>query len=373
MIKKKSKYLITLFLPNLTGGGAEHVAVRLANALASSNLAVDLVLVQSKGPYLESIDDRVNVVDLKCGDRFSTLKSFPKLIKYLYKNKPSVLFSTLFRANVIVALAVKFSLVNIRLILRHPNMLYPVNDDSCSFYTNLIKRLAIRAAQQASAVVLTSQMMRDELVSLASFKPERLHVIPNPVPIDNILEMANKKLEHFLFENNSAPVILAVGRLSSQKGFTTLIKAFAEVVKKTSARLLILGEGEQRTELENLAKQLNVDDKIIMPGFVENPFSFMKHTAVFVLPSKWEGFPNVLVEAMACGAPIVATDCPGGSAEILEHGKWGRLVAVDSVAELAEAILKTIDDKDLPKVQQRVCDFSADKVIQQYLKVIFGH
>jgi glycosyltransferase involved in cell wall biosynthesis len=165
------------------------------------------------------------------------------------------------------------------------------------------------------------------------------------------------------------PVILGVGRLTVQKDFPTLIRAFARVRQKRNARLLILGEGELRSELNALVAELGLQADVALPGFVENPFVFMRHASLFVLSSAWEGFGNVLVEAMACGMPVVSTDCPSGPAEILQNGKWGRLVPVGDVQALSEALLATLEESTHPDVAARAAECSVDRAVEGYLRV----
>lgn len=365
MLKNKT---IVVFLPNLAGGGAEHVAVRIANELTVQGNKVDFVLAQVKGTYVNEISDKVNIVDLKCSDRFSTLKSLPKLIKYLKKHKPEVLFSTLFRANTISALAIKIACVDTRLILRHPNMLYPEGSKDLSFYSKISKITAVWAAKQADVLVLTSKAMKGELLKYSSFNNDKIKIIPNPLPIDEIQNKAKELSGHEWLDNKEAPVVLAVGRLNYQKNFESLIKAFAELRKQKESRLVILGEGEERANLEALIKELNVQDFISMPGFSSNPYSFMSRCDVFVLPSRWEGFPNVLVEAMVCGTQVVATDCPGGSAEILENGKYGQLVEVGDVFGLIVAIECVLNKGFDTSPSVKCNEFHISKVISSYLQ-----
>ena len=165
-------------------------------------------------------------------------------------------------------------------------------------------------------------------------------------------------------------MILGVGRLTQAKDFPTLIRAFALVRKKRAARLMILGEGEERPKLEALVRELGLEREVTLPGFVDNPYKYMKRAAVFVLSSKWEGFGNVLVEAMALGTPVVSTDCPSGPAEILENGRWGRLVPVGDVYALAEAIIETLDEEHHPDVANRAKDFAVELAVEKYINVL---
>jgi len=165
---------------------------------------------------------------------------------------------------------------------------------------------------------------------------------------------------------------LAVGRLVYQKNFQLLIDAFAEVRKTCNARLMILGDGEERDELEAKVKSLNIRDDIEMPGFVENPYSYMKNAAVYVLSSRYEALPTVLIEAMYCGTQLVAVDCPSGPREILLDGKYGELVPPESRGELANAIVRALEREEF-KQDPAACDrFTDHNVIKQYLDALLG-
>ena len=180
--------------------------------------------------------------------------------------------------------------------------------------------------------------------------------------------------DHPWFAPGAPPVILGAGRLTEQKDFPTLIRAFALVRKKHPARLMILGEGEERSKLETLVQELGLEKEVSLPGFVDNPYKYMKRAAVFVLSSRWEGFPNVLVEAMALGTPVVSTDCPNGPAEILENGKWGELVPVGETQSLASAVLRTLDRVDVVRVKgaaERADQFRVESIIREYFCALF--
>ncbi|NJS16372.1 MAG: glycosyltransferase [Nostocaceae cyanobacterium CSU_2_110] len=173
------------------------------------------------------------------------------------------------------------------------------------------------------------------------------------------------------FEKNSPPVFLAVGRLTEQKDFSTLIKAFSLVRKEKLARLIILGEGEARGQLEATIKNLGISEDVLLPGFTDNPYAYMYNANAFVLSSRWEGLPTVLIEAMACGCPVVATDCPSGPQEILAAGKYGELVCCGDVLALSKAMLNVLDNPINSEIlTQRTQDFSFDKAVSRYLELI---
>jgi len=231
-----------------------------------------------------------------------------------------------------------------------------------------------RLYPQAHNIVAVSQGVAEDLSTLIQLSPDRVTVIYNPVITPNLLEQALAPLTHPWFEREQPPVILGAGRLSLQKDFPTLLRAFALVRQHRPARLVILGEGEERANLERLAIELGIQNDVSMPGFVDNPFAFMAKASVFVLSSAWEGFGNVLVEALACGCPVVATDCRSGPREILDNGRYGRLVPVGDHEALAKAILETLDNPDFPADRQtriqRAMEFSVDAAVDKYLKVL---
>ena len=168
-------------------------------------------------------------------------------------------------------------------------------------------------------------------------------------------------------------MILAVGRLSDAKDFPTLLKAIVRMNEKRKVKCIILGEGELREKLQGMIEQLSLSGTVDLHGFVGNPYAYLAKADLFVLSSRREGFPNVLVEAMACGTPVVATDCPSGPAEILENGKYGPLVPVGDAQALADAMLRTLDDH-LPAetLIARAEEFSVEKIADQYIDLLFS-
>jgi glycosyltransferase involved in cell wall biosynthesis len=223
---------------------------------------------------------------------------------------------------------------------------------------------------RADGVVAVSAGVADDLAQAIDLPRARIAVVYNPVVTPAVLEQSLAELRDPWFAAGEPPVILGVGRLTVPKDFPTLIRAFARLRRTRPARLLILGEGELRAELEALAGELGLTDEVRLPGFADNPFAYMRRSDLFVLSSTWEGFGNVLVEAMACGTPVVSTDCPSGPAEILEHGKWGRLVPVSDVEALADAMLATLDAPTRPDVAVRAAEFNVASAVEGYLAVM---
>ena len=196
-------------------------------------------------------------------------------------------------------------------------------------------------------------------------------MLNNPVVTPDLLEQAAAPLDHPWFGPDQPPVILGVGRLHPQKDYPTLLRAFAKLRAQRQARLVIIGEGGERPALESLAAELGVDGDVDLPGFTRNPYRFMGRAAIVALSSRWEGSPNILVEAMACGTPVVATDCPSGPAETLENGRYGRLVPMGDPAALADALGRTLDAP--PPVDDLIArsrDFEMAAASLAYLRVL---
>ncbi len=215
----------------------------------------------------------------------------------------------------------------------------------------------------------------EDLKKVLGFDSPKFRVIYNPIVDEELLRKAEEPVDHPFFGEGRPPVILAAGRLHVSKDFPTLLRAFSLVRREVPSRLLILGEGEKRRELEELAEELGIREDLDMPGFVKNPYKYMRRASVFVLSSQWEGLPTVLVEAMACGCPVVSTDCPSGPAEILQGGECGLLVPPRNAEELAAAILRVLKDKTLAqelreKGKIRAMDFTVERAVREYIRLV---
>ncbi|MGG4025966.1 glycosyltransferase, partial [Geobacillus stearothermophilus] len=222
----------------------------------------------------------------------------------------------------------------------------------------------------ADHVIAVSNGVADDLSKTLNFSRSKIKVIYNPVVTDDLFEKADEEVDHRWFQDKQYPVILAVGRLTEQKDYPTLIKAFYHVRQQRKAKLVILGDGEKREELLNLVKDMGLEQDVDIIGFVQNPYAYMKRCSVFVLSSKWEGLPTVLVEALACGANVISTDCPSGPREILDNGNYGKLVQVGDVEALTESILRCFSgsyDIDLDKLLSRSNDFHVEKIAREYI------
>lgn len=358
---------VAIYLPSLRGGGAERVMVTLANGFAMRGLVVDLVLVSAEGPYLDEVAQGVRIVDLGAK---RVLTSLWPLMRYLRETHPRAVLSAMSHANVVAILARALARVRIRLVVSERANVSQAQQTSNALRERAILPLMRCLYPRADGVVAVSSGVADDLTHATGLPRDSIRVLYNPVVTASLIEQAAAPPDHPWFASAQPPVVLGVGRLTYLKDFTALIRAFATVRAQRHCRLLILGEGELRTELEALVAGLGLTQDVDLPGFQSNPFVFMKHASIFVLSSRSEGLPSALIQAMACGTPVISTDCPSGPAEILEDGKWGRLVPVGDVDALSSAILTTLKESIRPDVTRRALDFGVEQSIDGYLDVL---
>lgn len=367
--------------------------LNLASGLAARGQQVDFLLVREEGPYLKYVPESVRLVILPQHSRlrglltilnnrpslFFKLLSFhparmlrllPGLTHYLLKREPDTIISGLHNCN-LAALCVCFCIKSrIQTIVVEHNTLSKIINSVPARKKRLLP-LINYFYPKADKIIGISDGVKADLIKTANLKPDNIVKIYNPIVTEELREMARLEPGHSWFRKGEPPVIIGVGRLVPQKNFSTLIRAFARVRSKRNVRLMILGEGRLRRELEQLAEQLQVADNFIMPGFQDNPFASISRASVFVLSSDWEGLVSVLVEALAAGCSVVSTDCPHGPSEILEKGKYGQLVPAGDYKAMADAILQALDaPANREDLLARADDFSIDIIVDQYLQLI---
>lgn len=360
---------IALFLPSLHGGGAERRMLTLAEGFVAHGLRVDLVLAQAEGPYLGRVPEAIRVVNLGAS---RVLKSLPALVRYLRREQPRALLSALDHANLIALLARRLAASKASCVVSVRSTLSMEQRHAKLWRTRLIPRLMTLLYPGADRIVAVSQGVADDLIRATGLAAERVQVIYNPVVISDLLAQAQAPIPHPWFGPYQPPVLLGAGRLSVEKDFPTLIRAFARVREQRRVRLVILGEGEERPRLEALVKALNLQDDVALPGFVHNPYVYMHRAAALVLSSAWEGLPGVLIEAMAVGTPVVSTDCPSGPTEILCGGTYGPLVGIGDDAGMAEAIINILEGRGpaASTLRGRAADFSLEAAVTAYLEAL---
>jgi glycosyltransferase involved in cell wall biosynthesis len=359
---------ISFFLPSLNGGGAERITLVLAEGMLNAGHSVDLVLMQPTGEFMKNIPTKVRLIDLKCPRLWT---STPSLMRYLRNEHPDVLIAAMPLANGIAVWARLLTQSATKIILTEHNSISLVFGDIDIPRYRILQLLIAPMYPLADAIIAVSKGVSNRLKSLPRVLAGKVHMVYNPAYTPLIDALASEPLNDTWMNEKDIPVILSVGRLVKQKDYPTLIHAIDLIRISRPVRLIILGEDQDRHLLESLISKLNLSDIIRLPGFVSNPWAWMSRASVFVLSSLHEGLPTVLIEAMACGTPVVSTDCPSGPAEILEDGKYGILVPVGDSEALADAILQTLDNPISANIlKSRAKYFSESNSINGYLEVI---
>jgi glycosyltransferase involved in cell wall biosynthesis len=359
---------IALFIRSLYEGGAERVMLNLARGFMKQDLNVDLVLVKAEGGYMNQIPPGIRLIDLKAHSKPSIL---PKLVKYLRQERPASLLAALHYPCEIALLAKRLAGVSTRVVVCEQNNL--------SQEAKRIKQTSVRLSPLAArlfypwadGIVAASQGVAEDLATVTTLPSERIQVIYNPVVVPEIFTKAKEPVDHAWFQPGQPPVILGVGRLFPQKDFATLIRAFAMVRNVRPARLVILGSsGPDEANLKSVIRELDLEEEVALLGYTPNPYAYMARSSIFVLSSAWEGFGNVLVEAMAVGARIISTNCPSGPAEILADGKYGALTPVGDSKAMAEAILQTLSSSSKKVDSGWLDQFTIETCSQKYLHAL---
>jgi len=369
-VKSGDRPRIGVFVSFSGTGGVERMVLNLCEGLVALGCRVDLLQVKARSKHLEQLPALVHIRKLKAEH---TLTSLPALVRYLKTERPDALLAAKDRANQIAVLAKKTAGVPTRVVLRmgtNVSAALAGKNRWQKLFWYLPMRLIYRSAD---AVVAVSQGVARDMARITGRPASDIWIIRNPVVTPRIFRLACEPAPHPWLVNGGEPVIVGIGRLTRQKDFPTLIRAFAAVRKKLPCRLVILGEGKDRDDLEHLAKRLSQSEQVAMPGFVENPYAYLKRAAMFVLSSAWEGSPNALTEALALGVPVVATNCPSGPREILKDGAIGRLVPVGDPDALAEAMLATLScPPDETLLKSAVREYTAEVSSQRYLDLLLG-
>jgi glycosyltransferase involved in cell wall biosynthesis len=373
MINKKH---IAFLLPNVGGAGAERMMLNLAIGFSEEKFKVDLVLFKAEGAYLRNVPSNINIIELKVS---RALSSIFRITNYLRDHKPTVLISTLNRVNIAAVISKKISGVNTQIILREANTFSVYTKMQNSFWDKVIYHAARFLYPYADNIVGVSRGVTDDIEKhFKRLSKNKLSVIYNPVVNKEVFELSIQKIDHPWYREGT-PVILGVGRITPQKDFCTLIRAFEIVKKQIDVRLIILGSGKKEEggtpveyeKVTSLIHELNLEDIVDLPGFTKNPFAYMNKSTLFVLSSKWEGLPGVLIQALACGCPVVSTDCPSGPREVLNSGEFGKLVPIEDYEKMAEAIIVSIENpinKNI--IIERAKEFSISKAVKNYSNLI---
>jgi glycosyltransferase involved in cell wall biosynthesis len=363
---------IVIFIRSLRegGGGAQRAMVRFANGLQRRGYVVTIAFLLDGKAYDAELDPAIRRVTLG-GGRLGL--AVPALAAFLRRERPDTLFTTEPASNVICVLAKLLSRVPARVVIREG--LYPSIARRVSPYraTRMAYALSPFVYRFANDIIAIASDMASDLARTARVPRERITTITvNPVVTPELLAAAEQSAPHPWLQDGGPSVILGVGRLTGQKDFANLIAAFAAVRSRRRCRLLIIGEGGERAKLEALARETGYEEDIALPGFLREPFGAMRACDVFVLSSRYEGLPNVLIEALACRAAVVATDCPSGPRDVLLGGELAPLVPVGDADALAHAIDRVLDNPpDREILFARAMDFTVERSLDCYLPVLF--
>ena len=358
---------IAFFLQDLDGGGAERAIIALAGEVEKQGHAVDLVVGDANSDYCSEVSSEINVVDFATRSRLLVLF---RLIAYLRCRNPTVVMSALDPPNIMLVVAAKLAGYKGRTIISQRAVVDASLRELAPGRRMLMGFLQRVCFPRADALISNSHAAANEVQELLGVPAERVVTIHNALDLNRINQLACEPISDASFLKNQAPLIVSVGSLTERKDIPTLIKAFGIVKAQKQANLVIIGKGEERGKIEKLIADLGLTENIHLLGFEANPYKWMAAAAVFASSSTGEGFPNVIAEALALGRSVVATDCPGDTAELLAHGKWGRLVPVGEPESMAEAMLAALDDLAPPDGRSRAADFSPSKITSAYLNVL---
>lgn len=361
---------VAFYVPALRVGGAQRVTITLANGLTERGYDVDLVVSYRTGKLLAQVSDAVTVVDLDTPavPAIGILLGLPELRSYLERSEPSLLFSAMTFANVTSILAA--------VAIDGDTKVVPTEHNTFGMESSLKSKTTDKLAKHlyrfADRIVAVSEGVADSIVDGTNVDRSDVTVLYNPVSVFDIREESRAAVDDEWLRSSTFETIVSVGRLEEQKDPSTLLRSFALVNRaRPDTRLILVGRGSKRDDILALADSLDISDVVSLPGYVENAYAYMGHASTFVLSSKYEGLPTVLIEALACGCPIVATDCPSGPREILSGGEYGTLVPVGDTTGLRDAILSTLENTTDPEKQfRRAQDFSVETIVDQYAAFI---
>lgn len=359
---------LMIVTPNFNGGGAQRIAVNLANYYSGTGIDVSLLVFNSNGPYKNQVSDAVKLIDIHAP---RVRNSFFKVRKVIKRHKPTHILSVIRDGNILLGLALLFNRKPI-LVYREANTLDEIKRHG--LFKSFISLVKLKLGYlRANLVIANSNDTKDDLTTHKIKCENKIKVISNPVLPLNMAALKDEEASHKWFDSKYK-VILNVGRFHPQKNQTLLIEAFNKVLKKVpEARLLLVGEGGLKNRLEHKIKELELSDYTQILPFQQNPWPYYKAASVFALTSEWEGFGNVIVEALACGTPVVSTDCPGGPRFILDEGKYGLLIKPNDKDELESALIALLTQSIVFKEEdliRRAKDFSVENIGGDYMEVI---
>jgi glycosyltransferase involved in cell wall biosynthesis len=394
---------IVLIFEGLGSGGVQRSMLKTAAALSERGYAIDLCVGDARGEFAGEVPDGTRVVELEVAPlwrvraqilaadpgNFSRLipkkvpgrmRCLPSLAQHFRIAKPDAIFAACTRYNLMAVWARRLAGLASPVIVSQRDQASNPTLGAEFIRENYSAKLIRRVYLQADTIVAVSDGIADDLAKASGIPRDRITTVYNPVIGPDVHAKARQPLDHPWFAAGEPPVVLGVGRLRPQKDFPTLVRAFAKVRSRRPSRLVILGAAPDDCvgdnylqKLKGLPGELGVADDVRFEGFTANPFAYMARSSVFVLSSEHEGLPGVLIQAMACGCPVVSTDCVSGPREILDHGRLGPLVEVGDDDGMATAIESALDHPHpSDQLKERANLYSVDRAADRYIKLLFG-
>lgn len=347
----------------LSPDGAVKSTLKTAGDLSYNGFDVYIATGSILNGLQDEVPEEITIKQFKKRTRWQLFS----LIRYIKEIKPDILVSFTPASSLLLLLAYKMSLCKGELVCierTSPSMETLHHKSYINKTHNYFRKIVY---PRATKIVAISNGVKSELINLLNLSPEKINVIYNPSLTKNKIRKSYEEINHRWFTSNEFPVVVGVGRLVKQKDFSSLIKAFHILRKKKACKLIIIGDGEEKNTLLNLIQELDLENEIDLLGFKENPHPYMRLADLFVMSSAWEGFGNVLVEAMAYGTPVISTDCFSGPAEILENGKIAPLVKVGDIHAMASVMMNALDSPpDKASLIERASFFSEECSAEQY-------
>jgi glycosyltransferase involved in cell wall biosynthesis len=357
---------IAIVLPNLQIGGAERISITLAEELIAKGFAVDLVLLQASGALLPTVPPAARVIDLRAPRLRNAVTA---LLRYFREARPVACYANIWPLTLIAAIAARVS--GTPVVTMHHNSLSSQYVDTHR-HSHLVMQVALRLELAlTSNVVGCSEGVVADLAMLARVGSRRFRAIPNPVKIRKDVDARSIMAANDVWKVPGGRRVLAVGNLKPQKNYPLLFEAYAAMEKSDADRLIIIGEGELRDPLEAQVRELGIDRWVTMPGQSECLEAYYKTADLFVMSSRYEGLPTVLIEALGFGLPVVSTDCPSGPREILDGGRFGTLVPMEDPAALTKAMEDGLaGPADEAALTSRANDFAPDAISRRLLGLL---
>jgi glycosyltransferase involved in cell wall biosynthesis len=365
---------ILLVIPSLAGAGAERVLVLLSQYLDRNKFTPLLIIFEETNNFWGELPPDLKIICLRKRNRYDFFRLIKSLAKIIKDEEPDLIISFLTYTNYITILARHFSKkVTALFLTEHSNLTLALKQTNIPWIKGFLVRLLY---PKATRIICVSHGTQQDLVTNFHIPAEKCLVINNPVDIVRVMDLAREDVLHVWFQQD-VPIICTCGRLTVAKNFPLLLEALKLALSEQPLRLVILGQGGDRSKLETYAKTLGISNQAAFLGFQPNPFKYMAKSTSFVLSSSWEGFGNVIIEAMACGVPVISTNCPSGPEEIITDGENGLLVPVNDARALASAMLRLLRDETLRKRlseagQKRAEDFRVDRIVRKYENVLLG-